>query len=376
MLCRELKAKAKEGGTIVHIEKFKAGQVAGLILHDDRHGENHSNEQIDPSRSYLNYNLIEQPGLQKYEQIMSDVFCLKRADVNTLVSIAITLPERVPGDRAEEFFQHCYNFLAERYGKHDNIVSAWVHNDESTPHMHFKFVPVYWNEKKQQRAISFDKVVPRKEYQTIHLDLENHIKNQFGIEGLILNGATANGNKTITELKVESLKEKERQLEVKVQKIESRLDSVHTAAATAKQIKPKKAPEPEIKKIPLVKDAFVSLSQYNELKEAYDALGDRYAKTYNGLQAAEVKIKVLEDEVATSKQSFLQTLKLQGEFKRTTERLEWFEGFYKATINYLKERLPEALERFVSQLPEQLQGKLRRDLKMPELRNSRSEIER
>lgn len=352
----------------MHIDKFKAGQVAGLLLHDERHGDNHSNEKIDPSKKDLNYNLIDQSALQRYDQIMSNVSCLKRADVNTLVSIAITLPDNVPAEKSAEFFRHCYDFLAARYGKQGNLVSAWVHNDETSPHMHFKFVPVYWNEKKQQLAVSFDKVMPRKEYQTIHKDLEAYIQERMGIEQTILNGATANGNKTITELKVESLKEKERQLEAKVQKIESRLDAVQAAASAAKQIKPKKAPEPEIKKIPLVKDAYVPLSQYNELKEAYNDLGDRYAKTYNGLQAAEVKIKVLEDEVATSKQSFLQTLKLQGDFKRVTERLELLEGFYQATLQFFKERLPDALDRFVNWLPR----KIRDDLLHPSREQSRS----
>jgi hypothetical protein len=33
-------------------------QVHGLTDHDKRVGENHTNEQIDPNRSHLNYNLV------------------------------------------------------------------------------------------------------------------------------------------------------------------------------------------------------------------------------------------------------------------------------------------------------------------------------
>jgi len=44
-------------------------------------------------------------------------------------------------DSAREFFENSYNFLCDRYGK-ENVISATVHMDERTPHMHFNFVPV------------------------------------------------------------------------------------------------------------------------------------------------------------------------------------------------------------------------------------------
>lgn len=41
----------------------------------------------------------------------------------------------------KQFFSDCTEFFAERYGK-ENIVSAVVHLDESTPHLHFNLLPV------------------------------------------------------------------------------------------------------------------------------------------------------------------------------------------------------------------------------------------
>lgn len=43
-------------------------------------------------------------------------------------------------EKQKEFFKDSYNFLAERYGK-ENVISAVVHMDEKTPHMHFNFIP-------------------------------------------------------------------------------------------------------------------------------------------------------------------------------------------------------------------------------------------
>jgi len=44
-------------------------------------------------------------------------------------------------DKQKQFFQDSYEYLKNRYGE-DNVISATVHLDETTPHMHFNFVPV------------------------------------------------------------------------------------------------------------------------------------------------------------------------------------------------------------------------------------------
>ena len=41
----------------------------------------------------------------------------------------------------KQFFADCTDFFSERYGK-ENVVSAVVHLDESTPHLHFNLMPV------------------------------------------------------------------------------------------------------------------------------------------------------------------------------------------------------------------------------------------
>ena len=70
-------------------------QVHGLTDHDKRVGENHTNEQIDPNRSHLNYNLVSGDAWENYVTRLNEVYCLNRKDVNTLAMIAITLPKEV-----------------------------------------------------------------------------------------------------------------------------------------------------------------------------------------------------------------------------------------------------------------------------------------
>ena len=48
------------------------------------------------------------------------------------------------------FFERTYRFLCDRYGE-QNVISAYVHKDEKTPHMHFAFVPVTEDKKQSVR---------------------------------------------------------------------------------------------------------------------------------------------------------------------------------------------------------------------------------
>ncbi|MBD2790567.1 plasmid recombination protein, partial [Xenorhabdus sp. DI] len=77
----------------------------------------------------------------------------------------VTLPENLKGISEKEqrkFFEKTYEFLTNRYGGEKNVLSANVHMDETTPHMHFAFMPVVWDEKKQREKVSAKEVLTRK----------------------------------------------------------------------------------------------------------------------------------------------------------------------------------------------------------------------
>nr|WP_244877090.1 plasmid recombination protein [Carnobacterium mobile] len=76
---------------------------------------------------------------------------MKREDVKVGCSWIVTLPSTLKEKNEQdqrEFFEKTYAFLTERYGGEKNVLSAQVHNDETTPHLHFAFIPVVWDEKK------------------------------------------------------------------------------------------------------------------------------------------------------------------------------------------------------------------------------------
>ena len=58
----------------------------------------------------------------------------------------ITAPQTLEEHEYDLFFRETYRFMSGRYGK-ENIISAYVHMDESQPHMHFAFIPVTTDKK-------------------------------------------------------------------------------------------------------------------------------------------------------------------------------------------------------------------------------------
>lgn len=136
--------------SICRIAKMKSGGVTGIQIHDRREKDvSHTNKDIDWSRTHENVTLIERQGaFQRAVKERIDGLDLKRAvrkDATVMVQAMITSdkaffdgmtkPEQV------EFLKKGYEFIKDRYGE-ENVVSATIHMDEKTPHVHVNFVPV------------------------------------------------------------------------------------------------------------------------------------------------------------------------------------------------------------------------------------------
>lgn len=55
-------------------------------------------------------------------------------------------------------------------------MAAVVHYDETTPHLHYAFVPVVFDDKKSRYKVSAKEVLTRHDLQTFHEDLDQHLK--------------------------------------------------------------------------------------------------------------------------------------------------------------------------------------------------------
>ena len=133
--------------TILRFAKQKGGAARSIDAHHERTKEEYaSNPDIDKSRIAQNYHLVT-PRWSYEQEIKHRIQmagCRVRRDsvkfVDTLVTVS---PEFAKAHKAEmqEYFSRAFNFLKERVGE-ENIISAVVHMDEKTPHLHLCFVPL------------------------------------------------------------------------------------------------------------------------------------------------------------------------------------------------------------------------------------------
>ena len=194
---------------MAHMMKHTKASCGHMFAHFDRRAEHISNENLDRTRTHLNYNLAVHQTMEQGEFVRkrcAEVRCQNRKDVNVMVSWVVTAPKDLPEREYEVFFQSTYDFLENRYSK-ENVVSAYVHMDEVTPHMHFAFVPVALDKKRGGKKVSAKEVINRYDLQSFHTDLQRYVEERLGHEVSILNEATKEGNRSIEQLKRQSAAE-------------------------------------------------------------------------------------------------------------------------------------------------------------------------
>ena len=132
---------------ILRFAKHKGGASKALSAHHERTKEIYaSNPDIDKNRTMQNYHIVT-PRWSYEQEIRHRIRmagCRVRKDsvkfVDTLVTVS---PEFAKAHETEmpEYFSLAFKFLKERVGE-ENIISAVVHMDEKTPHLHLCFVPL------------------------------------------------------------------------------------------------------------------------------------------------------------------------------------------------------------------------------------------
>lgn len=268
---------------MAHLEHFKKTQTGQVNAHVERESENrkYKNQEIDPSKTYLNYSLLddvydEDSGrmmsppaqerlhtrLAQLEKIyVENVGKKHRSDLNVMSSWVVTLPKQKEfennPEQIEKFFKAVYKFMKNEFGQ-ENMVFAEVHMDETSPHGHFGGISVV-KDKKGYEKVSSNQKWTRGRLRRFHSDLDKFLDKEMGFKCNVVDDEKAKlsiereenpnlmiddqkepkfVNKTIDELKIatkkQMLAEAKAEIDAEKAKIRSQAELEAIESANAK----------------------------------------------------------------------------------------------------------------------------------------------
>ena len=132
------------------MEKYHKTDIAPVEQENERDETYRaSNPQIDRTRTGGNYHIVKRQ--RSYTQFINDKIealdlpTKVRKDAVLMCSFVVGSDRKFFGELSpseqQQFFAECTRFFAEHYGE-GNIISAVVHMDETTPHLHLNLIPI------------------------------------------------------------------------------------------------------------------------------------------------------------------------------------------------------------------------------------------
>ena len=138
--------KAQYG--ILRFKKYKGPAISPIEAHNERTKEQYaSNPDIDTNRSRYNLHLVQPQGRYREEadRMIAAAHCRVRKDSVRVVEALVTASPEFFKDKTNReiraYFAYALKFLEGRQ-RPDTFLSAVVHMDEKTPHLHLCFVPL------------------------------------------------------------------------------------------------------------------------------------------------------------------------------------------------------------------------------------------
>lgn len=249
---------------VARMEKMKSDNLVGIGNHNQRRFSNHSNKDIDVSKSHLNYDILDK--VKSYKTDIEGYINANKSSKRAVRKDAVLVCEWIitsdsdffesmsPAD-TREYFQTAIDFFAERYGS-KNLMYAQVHLDERTPHMHLGIVP-FDKDNKLTAKTMFD----REALQDIQNELPRYM-NERGFK--VERGRAGSEAKHLTVQEYKDVqKEIKKQSEV-LDGVKKELESVKNVTRTKSFLDEL---DSKSKKTLLGNDVKISQEDYQELKE-------------------------------------------------------------------------------------------------------------
>ena len=152
-MCWAMTSYGRNGGitdesTIRHSPFLPYPEIGHIEAHNEREKEKYaSNPDVDTARSHLNFHLVMPERKYRAEaekQIAAAGYRTRSDSVRVVEALVTASPEFFNGKKRSEvraYFTEALEFIKQNQNP-DTIISAVVHMDEKTPHMHLCFVPL------------------------------------------------------------------------------------------------------------------------------------------------------------------------------------------------------------------------------------------
>ena len=150
---------------IIRNTKYKRENLKGIFRHNERRNQNYSNKNIDKEKSYLNYALKsskytyekEFDRIRKEYDLKGQIKTVSNIACEYIITSDKQFFEEIGQEETKRYFRTAYQFVVEYKDLGEQyILSAQVHNDEETPHLHLIFLPVV--HKKDKNGNDIDKL--------------------------------------------------------------------------------------------------------------------------------------------------------------------------------------------------------------------------
>ena len=148
--------------TIVRNEKLTRAEVNGKCTHNDRKAKCHTNKDIDPTRTPLNYYIKKNnyTYTKEFDKLRKEQNLAGHLRENSIIMCQMIFTsdqeffDKIGEQETKRYFDECYKFICNYKNLGEkNVISAVVHLDEGTPHLHLMFVPVVHIKDKYGSAI-------------------------------------------------------------------------------------------------------------------------------------------------------------------------------------------------------------------------------
>lgn len=153
---------------IVRNEKLTRDETKGRYVHNERKTRGHTNKDIAPERTHLNYYFKknELSYIKEFDKLRKEKDLKGHIKSNSIIMCEMLFTsekeffDNIGEKETKRYFEESYKFVSnyKNLGE-ENIISAVVHLDEGTPHMHLVFVPVVHTKDKGGNDI--DKICAR-----------------------------------------------------------------------------------------------------------------------------------------------------------------------------------------------------------------------